>query len=64
MKIIVDREKKILGAVMMAPKAGLAIQEISLAMRTGVKILDLAMTPHAMHDYSEMIKIAARELAQ
>lgn len=63
-KIIVDREKKILGAAMMAPKAGLAIQEISLAMRTGVKILDLAMTPHAMHDYSEMIKIAARELAQ
>ena len=63
-KIIVDREKKILGAAVMTPKAGLVIQEISLAMRTGAKILDLAMTPHAMHDYAEMVKIAARELAQ
>lgn len=63
-KIMVDREKKILGAAVMAPKAGLVIQEISLAMRTGAKILDLAMTPHAMHDYAEMVKIAARELAQ
>lgn len=63
-KMIVDRNKKILGASVVAPQTDLVIQEISLAMRTGAKILDLAMTPHAMHDYAEMVKIAARELAQ
>lgn len=63
MKLIVNREGRILGATVVCPRADLVIQEIVLAMRTELKLLDLATAPHVATGWNELVKLAARRLA-
>lgn len=63
LKMIINREKKIIGATIVCPNADLVVQELVLAMRLETKLLDLATTPHIATSWSELIKIAARRLS-
>ena len=53
----------VLGATVVAPMADLVIQEISLAVRNGLKIEEIAGTPHVATGWSEAVRMAARELS-
>ena len=61
-KIICDREKKILGATIVAPNAEALIQEISLAMRNGLTVVDVAAAPHVGMGLPEAVRVTARKL--
>ena len=61
-KIICNREKKIIGATVVAPEADVLAQEISLAMRNGLSVVDLAATPHVGMSLSEAVRVTARKL--
>lgn len=62
-KLLADKQKKIIGATIMAPQASLIAQEISLVIRHGLSAVELASTPHAINSWSELIRQAARKLA-
>ena len=62
-KLTSDMKGQILGATVVAPNADLIVQEISLAIRSGIKVPELAATPHIATSWSEAVRIAARELA-
>ncbi len=62
-KLVVDQKQQILGATIVAPEADLIIQEIVLALRSGLRAQDIASTPHVATGWSEAIRIAARELS-
>lgn len=62
-KMIINREKKIIGATVVCPNADLVIQEVVLAMRLEAKLLDLATSPHVSTSWSELVRVAARRLA-
>lgn len=61
-KILTDKKGKILGATIMAPSAGLLIQELALALRHNLSITDIADTPHLYHDWSELVRQATLQL--
>lgn len=63
-KLLVDPHKgQVLGATIVSPEADLAIQEIALAVRNGLKVSELASTPHVASSWSEAVRLAARKLA-
>ena len=62
-KLISDMAGHILGATVVAPGAELMVQEIALALRQHLTVLDLASLPHAENSYAQAIKIAAQRLA-
>lgn len=62
-KMITNREKKVLGATIVAPDAETVIQEVALAIRMDAKLLDIATTPHSALGWGELVRIAARRLA-
>ena len=57
-----NREDKIIGATIVAPNADLMIQELVVAMRAELKLLDLAMMPHVANSWSEAVRLAARRI--
>ena len=61
-KIICSREKKILGTTIVAPNAEILIQEISLAMRNGLTVIDIAAAPHVGMSLAEAVRVTARKL--
>ena len=61
-KILCNREKKILGATIVAPDADILIQEISLAMRNGLSVVDIAAAPHVGMSLAEAVRVTARKL--
>lgn len=61
-KLLIDHQKRILGATVVAPHASLIIQELSFIMRHNLTIVELAATPHVMNSYNEAIKLAAKSL--
>ena len=61
-KLLADRNNHILGACIVAPHAELMAPEISLAIRHNLTALELASTPHAVNNYSSLIKLAAKNL--
>lgn len=61
-KILCNREKKILGATIVAPDADILMQEISLAMRNKLSVVDIAAAPHVGMSLSEAIRVTARKL--
>lgn len=61
-KLICNREKKILGATIVAPEADILAQEISLAMRNSLSIVDLAAAPHVGMSLAEAVRVTARKL--
>lgn len=62
-KLTADMKGQILGATVVAPNADLIVQELSLAIRSGIKVSELAATPHVATSWSEAVRIAARELS-
>lgn len=62
-KLTADLKGQILGATIVAPNADLIVQEVSLAIRSGIKVAELAATPHIATGWGEAVRIAARELA-
>ena len=61
-KILCNHEKKILGATIVAPDADILMQEISLAMRNKLSVVDIAAAPHVGMSLSEAIRVTARKL--
>ena len=61
-KIVSNREDKIIGATIVAPNADLMIQELVVAMRAELKLVDLAMMPHVANSWSEAVRLAARRI--
>lgn len=61
-KILINRNGQILGACVVAPHAELLINEISLAIRHKLTILELASTPHVTNSYNDAIRLAAKKL--
>lgn len=62
-KMLVDQKQNILGTTVVAPAADLIIQEVALAIRTGLRAPEIAATPHIATSWSEAVRIAARELS-
>ncbi len=62
-KLLADKKGKIIGATIMAPGAGILIQELAFAMRHDMTLSDIAETPHLAHDWSELVRQAAMQLA-
>ena len=46
----------------MAPNAEILIQEISLAMRNGLTVIDIAAAPHVGMSLAEAVRVTARKL--
>lgn len=64
-KLLAEPHKgRILGATIVSPEADLAIQEIALALRNGLRVGELAGTPHVAASWGEAVRIAARKLAK
>lgn len=61
-KILCNREKKILGATIVAPNADILMQEISLAMRNELSVVDIAAAPHVGMSLAEAVRVTARKL--
>lgn len=63
LKIITTPDGAILGATIVAARAGEAIMELVIAMKEGIKVGDLAATIHPYPTYSTAIQQLASELA-
>ena len=61
-KIIADSNDKVIGAAIVAPNAELMIQELSLAVRYHLSVLELASAPHGIETANIAIKMAAKQL--
>ncbi|MBR2753795.1 NAD(P)/FAD-dependent oxidoreductase, partial [Candidatus Saccharibacteria bacterium] len=61
-KLLIDRSGHILGATIVAPHANLIAQELALAIRHNLTVLEIASTPHVINDYSQMVRLAAKKL--
>jgi len=61
-KVLTDAQEKILGASIVAPRAGELIHEFVLALKLKAKAADIAGTIHAYPTYSEAVKIACSSL--
>lgn len=61
-KILTDQRKRLLGATIVAPHAGLMIGELSVAIRHKLSVLEITGTPHPSNNYSLAIKLAAKKL--
>lgn len=62
-KLTANLKGQLLGATVVTPEADLVIQEVALAIRNGLKVEELAGTPHVASSWSEAVRMAARELA-
>lgn len=62
-KLTAGVKGQILGATVVSPDADLVIQEVALALRSGLKVTELAGVPHVATGWSEAVRMAARELA-
>ncbi|MBR3135157.1 NAD(P)/FAD-dependent oxidoreductase [Candidatus Saccharibacteria bacterium] len=62
-KMIVNKQGKILGCTVMGPEAGVVIQEVAMAMKLNVLVGELATVPHVNSSWSEAVRIVARRLA-
>lgn len=62
-KLLINRENRLIGAVIVAPNAVAMAHELALAARSRTSIADLAWMPHRKNSFSEAIQIAATRLA-
>jgi pyruvate/2-oxoglutarate dehydrogenase complex dihydrolipoamide dehydrogenase (E3) component len=62
-KLVVHRDRRFLGATIMAERGGEAIVEITLAMATGLKVGDLAAAIHPYPTYNSTVELLAAGLA-
>lgn len=62
-KMTVNPKGQVIGATVVAPEADLVIQEIALAVRSGLRAEEIAGVPHVATGWAEAVRIAARELS-
>lgn len=62
LKILADSQGKVLGATMVGPHAADVLQEIALAIRHDLPLIQIASTPHPANEWSAIVKLAARRL--
>ena len=62
LKLIADGQGKLMGASMIGPCASDVLQELALAIRHGLPVIQVASTPHASSEWSNIVKIAAKKL--
>ena len=62
LKVLTDKEGKILGASMIGPNAASVMQELALSIRHGIPLIQIASTPHANSEWNNIVKVAARKL--
>ena len=63
-KVVTNREGKIIGSTVVAPNADLMIQEIVLAIKADLKLMDIATTPHVALGFGEAVRLAARRISR
>lgn len=63
-KIITDKKERIIGASIVAPRAGEMIHELVLAVKLRIKAKIIADLIHAYPTFSEAVKIAASSLEE
>jgi pyruvate/2-oxoglutarate dehydrogenase complex dihydrolipoamide dehydrogenase (E3) component len=62
-KILADKKtKRLLGATIMAPHAGEAVHELTLAIQLSLTAEDIAQTLHAFPSWSESVRIACSKI--
>ena len=61
-KIIANQKKKILGAAIVAPRAGEMIHELGLAIKLNATTTQVAEMIHAFPTWNEAIRIAAHKI--
>jgi pyruvate/2-oxoglutarate dehydrogenase complex dihydrolipoamide dehydrogenase (E3) component len=59
--LVLDRKRRLVGAVVVGPRAGETLGEVSLAIRKGLTSADLAGTTHAYPTYADALVDAALE---
>ncbi|MBQ2659860.1 NAD(P)/FAD-dependent oxidoreductase [Candidatus Saccharibacteria bacterium] len=64
LKLLSDTQGKIIGATVMCPEAELIVSELALAVRHHLSAVELASTPHVASSWSELVRLAAKELAK
>ena len=64
LKLLVDQQKKIIGATLMCPNAELIIEELALAVRHRLSAIEIASTPHVSSSFSELVRLAAKTLSK
>lgn len=62
-KMIADRQGKVIGATVVCPDAELVAQEVVLAIRHHLSVEDLASAPHSAFGWSDAVRLAANRLA-
>ena len=62
LKIMTDGQGKVLGATMVGPNAADVLQELALAIRHQIPLIQVASTPHSASAWTNLVKIAARKL--
>ncbi len=62
LKILADTQGKVLGATMVGPHAADVLQEISLAIRHGLPLVQIASAPHPASEWTAIVRVAARKL--
>ncbi|MBR5621352.1 NAD(P)/FAD-dependent oxidoreductase [Candidatus Saccharibacteria bacterium] len=62
LKLLADSQGKLLGATMVGPHAADVLQEISLAIRHEIPLIQIASAPHPANEWSAIVKIAARKI--
>lgn len=62
LKVMSDVQGKVLGATMVGPNAADVMQEVALAVRHGLPVVQIASTPHVAGEWGALVKEAARKL--
>ena len=60
--ICTKKGDKLIGATIMAPNAGLMMQELSMAMMLDLSVYDIAHLPHLANDWGELIRTACERI--
>lgn len=64
-KLIAKKQKQkqvLLGATVMLPNASMVVQELSLAIKCGIDLAELASTPHVALSWGELVRMGAKKL--
>ena len=61
-KLIGDAQGKVLGAAMVGPHAAEVTQEVALAIRHNLPVIQIASAPHVYGEWGNLVKNAARKL--
>lgn len=63
-KLLTDKNNRLLGASVVCPHAGLITEELAMAIRHNLTALELAGTPHMMNSYNYLVKLAAKKIIE